>query len=327
MVMTPRDAGPRAGTTDRALAFVAAHRDAAERLGAALADDVTDATLFSRSLERALEGLADEEYRTGQAFVAPGIGRTLGVRSPLLARLSSAFLRASRGTSSSDLLLAADRVLRAPHLESRWVGYAILRHVLPDEPERAWQLLRRAAGEASDWISVDRLARVYARGILAEPYRWAELEQLVYSPTRWERRLVGSTIATIPFEDPRRGREREVGQRGLALIGDLIGDGEPDVQKALSWALRSLSLVDRAAVAAFCAAEARRAAETDDGHRAWVIRDALSSLARADADALRRRLAGVRRRTGAPPTSRAAETAGRFRDLGLGRPMPEPPLA
>ena len=40
----------------------------------------------------------------------------------------------------------------------------------------------------------------------AEPYRWAELEQLVYSPSRWERRLVGSTVATIPFIDRTTGR-------------------------------------------------------------------------------------------------------------------------
>ena len=30
-----------------------------------------------------------------------------------------------------------------------------------------------------------------------EPLSTAELEQLVYSPSRWERRLVGSTIATM----------------------------------------------------------------------------------------------------------------------------------
>jgi hypothetical protein len=48
-----------------------------------------------------------------------------------------------------------------------------------------------------DWIEVDALAQAWAVGILAEPFRWAELEQLVYSSDAMERRLVGSTLATM----------------------------------------------------------------------------------------------------------------------------------
>jgi hypothetical protein len=63
-----------------------------------------------------------------------------------------------------------------------------------------------------------------------------------------------------------------------------------------------------------------------DGHRAWVIRDALTKLDPAHAAGLRARLDGLRRRPGAPSTSAAAATAARFVDLPLGGPMPEPPL-
>ena len=97
----------------------------------------------------------------------------------------------------------------------------------------------------------------------------------MFCPSRWERRLVGSTIATMPFVDRRRGREPDVADHGLRLIADLIGDAEPDVQKALSWALRSMTLVDQAAVAAFVTDEAETARATADGHRAWVVRDTL----------------------------------------------------
>jgi hypothetical protein len=68
------------------------------------------------------------------------------------------------------------------------------------------------------------------------------------------------------------------------------------------------------------------AAERDDGNRAWVIRDSLSKLGSEDAARLRASLSKVRRRTGAAPTSEAAELAGRFAEMGLGRRMPEPPL-
>jgi hypothetical protein len=84
--------------------------------------------------------------------------------------------------------------------------------------------------------------------------------------------------------------------------------------------------VDLAATTEFLRDEAETAAATDDGHRAWVIRDALVKLDPADADAIRSRLEGIRRRAGAPGTSRAAEAAARFGSGYLGIPVPEPPL-
>jgi hypothetical protein len=236
------------------------------------------------------------------------------------------FRAATRGDSPATLLLVADRLLREPELEARWFAFGILGRTLPREPERTWQLLRRAGREAADWITVDSLAGPMARGVLAEPYRWAELEQLAYSPSRWERRLVGSTIATLPFADRTAGRAPDVAKRALVLLGMLVGDAEPDVQKALSWAYRNMTVVDLRATTAALVLETERAVSAADGHRAWVIRDAASKLAAADAARLRARLAGVRRRAGAPSTSAAAETAARFADLPRGLSMPEPPL-
>ncbi|HEX3264553.1 MAG TPA: hypothetical protein VHR16_02685, partial [Candidatus Limnocylindrales bacterium] len=72
--------------------------------------------------------------------------------------------------------------------------------------------------------------------------------------------------------------------------------------------------------------EAAVAARTHDGLRAWVIREAAPKLAPADAAAVRASVEGLRRKPGVEPTSRAAELAHRFEGMGLGRPMPEPPL-
>ena len=69
--------------------------------------------------------------------------------------------------------------------------------------------MRRLGRATADWISVDSLAHLYAQGILLERVRWAEIEQLVFSTNEWERRLVGSTIATIPFELPRQRRPQQ----------------------------------------------------------------------------------------------------------------------
>jgi 3-methyladenine DNA glycosylase AlkD len=319
-------AWPSRPTPDHGAATIAAREARATELGTALAADLSDPVAFAAGLAVAFRELADSEYRVGQAFVAPGIGPTHGVRTPLQVALRRGFDRASRHASNSELLVVADRLLREPEREARWFAITTLQRTLPAEPERTWQLLRRAAADADDWITVDTLAHPYGKGMLAEPYRWAEIEQLTVSPSRWERRLVGSTIATMPFVNRRLGREPVVAERGLALLGTLIGDREPDVQKALSWAYRSMALVDLPATTAALAGEAATAAEHGDGHRAWVVRDSLSKLQPADAAAIRERLTGLRRRAEAPSTSHAAELAARFQDVGLGRPMPQPPL-
>ncbi len=322
--MTPAVLSP---ITERATGFVADRRADAEALGRRLSDDVADPDRFAAVLREGLASLADPEYLKGQRRIAPGIGDLHGVRWPLIEAVKRGFREATRRDRTSGWLFVADRLLREPRLEARWFAFGLLERLVVDDTERAWQLLRRAARDAADWITVDSLAHPVGRGILEEPYRWAELEQLVYSPSRWERRLVGSTIATIPFVDRRRGRDPEIARHGLALIRDLIGDADADVQKALAWALRSMAGVDREETTAFLDGEAGTAAITTDGHRAWVIRDALIKLEPADAERIRARLDGIRRRAGAPSTSRAAEAAARFGAGLLGRPISEPPLA
>jgi len=298
----------------------------AEAEGRALGDLVQDPGAFAARLHDALAELADPSYREGQHFVAPGLGLTHGVCLPYQAALRRGLAKATKQDRASTLLFVADRLLREPELEARWIGMALLERTIIAEPERSWQLVRRAAADAADWITVDSLAHPAGTGILHQPHRWEELEQLTISPSRWERRLVASTIATIPFVDRKLGRTPEVAAAALPILALLIGDSEPEVQKALAWAYRSMTVVDLDATTRALAAEAEAAAATDDGHRAWVIRDSLQKLVASDAAALRARLDGLRRKPNAPSTSKAAELTARFAGMGLGARMPEPPL-
>jgi 3-methyladenine DNA glycosylase AlkD len=324
--MSPWAVAPGTSAAEHAASVLAGREARATELGASLAEATDDPTAFARALHDAFAELADPEYRAGQEYVAPGIGPTHGVRTPLQVAVRRAFEKASRRASPSELLVVCDRLLREPEREARWFAISTLQRTLPPEPERTWQLLRRAASEADDWITVDDLAHPFGKGVLAEPYRWAELEQLTVSPSRWERRLVGSTIATMPYVNRRLGREAAVAAKALPLLGTLIGDADPDVQKSLSWGYRSMAMVDLQATTTALEREAAAAAANDDGLRAWVVRDTLSKLDPGDAARLRATLAGVRKRAGATATSQASELAGRFADMGLGRRMPQPPL-
>jgi 3-methyladenine DNA glycosylase AlkD len=298
--------------TEAATAFVEAHRAAARQLGVDLGNLVDDPEAFVDALRTGAADLVDENYRREQSRVAPGLTDSIGIRLSLLTEIRRGFDRTSRGAYPDSLLWLAQRLLREPGLEVRMLAFEILTRVLPSDPERAWQVLRRAARDAHEWITVDTLAHAYGAGILREPFRWSEIEQLAFSPSSWERRLVGSTIATIPFVKRREGRDPEIARRALPIVGNLIGDADPDVQKALAWALRSMARVDRPALTAFAEAQSTIARTTDDGHRAWVIRDALPALDPTDAERIRQRLDGIRRRPGAPSTSEAAAMAARF---------------
>ncbi len=308
--------------TERANRLVANRLPAAEALGLALADLIDEPEPFAQALLDGLTSLADAEYQAGQHAIAPGLSESLGVRWPLLTAVRRRFDRATRRAHPDSLLWLANRLLQSPILEIRLFTFGLLTRSLPSDPERSWQLLRQAAREAGDWVTVDSLAHAYGAGILLERFRWAEIEQLVFSPSAWERRLVGSTIATVPFVNRRSGRVPDVADRALPILADLIGDDEPNVQKALSWALRSMALIDRARVAEFCEREAGTAVRTADGQRAWVIRDALVAVEPARADQIRQRLSGIRRKPGAPSTSTASIAAARFRGM-----LADPPLA
>lgn len=301
-------------TSLRAQALVTERLPQARGLGEVLGE-LTDAPEEFVAVARdGLMQLADEPYRAEQSRVAPGSGAVFGVRNPLLAAVSRQVRAALREGSPSSALWLAERLATEPEREFTLIAHTCLLRSLPDDPERTWQLMRGLARAAHEWISVDSLAELYAAGIVAESYRWAELEQLVYSASKWERRLVGSTIARLPFEITRVDRIRLRNTSALMLIETLLGDAEPDVQKGLSWALRSWLEVDPRGVNELIRAQAAAAQRTNDGHRAWVLRDALTSpqMDTAFAAEIRARLDGVRRDGRAAATSHAAETARGF---------------
>jgi 3-methyladenine DNA glycosylase AlkD len=292
-------------------------------LGRIAGDLVHDPAELVATLRDGLAALADPEALAGQRIVAPGIGPILGVRQPLLTAVSRGIRAKTRRDRPATILDVVVALCRDPLLELHWLAIDLLDRTITREPEQSWQLVRAEARGAGDWITVDRLARPAGRGILAETYRWAELEQLVYSPSRWERRLAGSTVATIPHVDRTAGRTPDVARRGLAIIGDLMGDAEPDVQKALSWALRTMAVLDLAGTAAFLRREAETARTTGDGHRAWVVRDSLEKLPAPLAAELHETVVGIRKRPGAPSTSRASATAADYLAFGVGVPPAE----
>lgn len=299
----------------KAHAFVSAHLDEATVLGERLAELTGEPETFLRVLVEDLASLADPAYLEMVTRACPETHARYVIRGPLSEALSKPLRAALQEGSSMAALQLADHLARADHRDLRLYANDPLRRALADDPEMSWQIMRRLGRVAGDWIATDSLADLWARGVLAERFRWAELEQLLYSEQTYERRLVAATLATLPHRVPRPERDTlrpEALGRALEIVRQLMGDAEPMVQKALSWALREWTPVDGAAVADFLRAQATIAAEHRDGARAWVIRDALTKQPEALAVLLRAQLVGIRRDRKAPSTSIASTHAAAF---------------
>lgn len=295
--------------------FIAAHLEAAGELGLRLSDLIDQPEGFLAALRHGLPGLVDPEHSRLVERASPGLGAHYAIRAPLLDAIHRPLGRALREGSSIPALQLAQHLVAAEDRDLRLFALPCLRRSLDGDPELTWQLLRRMGRGAGDWIEIDSLADLWARGILAEEFRWAELEQLLYSQQAYERRLVGATLATIPH---RLGGSRAewlwstAVERALEMIRLLMGDAEVMVQKSLSWAIREWSRVDALATAELLRAEAAIAVDRRDGARAWVVRDSLAHQPAELAASLRRNLAGIRRDQNQPSTSIAAGRAAGF---------------
>ena len=293
-------------------AHLAEARSVADRLVPLL--DRPDA--FVAELEAGLRNLADPACLDELRRVVPGGPVALGVRAPLTRPIHAAVRRACRGRPDSALWVA-ERAEREPYLEVRAIACTAPPRLARRRPRAQ---LAAAAPDGAERQQLDRgrhARRRRALGILIESFRWAELEQLVYVASPWERRLVGSTIATLPFEVVPEDRPRLADGPALSLLDQLIGDADENVQKALAWALRSWIHVDPTGVDRFLDAQAARAAADGDGHRARVVRDALPAVDPGQARRLRTLLAGVRRAPTQPGTEQ--RVPGRHRLRGPAR--------
>jgi 3-methyladenine DNA glycosylase AlkD len=301
--------------TAKADAFVSAHLEQARASGERLADLTEEPEAFVVALRANLEALADPAYLDMVTRACPETAARFAVRGPLSEALMKPVRAALAEGSSTSALRLAQRLIETDHRDLRLYALPCLRRALAQDPEQSWQLMRRLGREAKDWIAVDSLADVWARGVLAEPFRWAELEQLIYSDRTFERRLVPATLATIPHRLP-KARQGELrsgpSERAMEMVRMLMGDSEVMVQKALSWAIREWTRVDADCTAELLDAETSIAAARRDGARAWVIRDSLSKQPPELAAVLRHRLAGIRRDRSAPSTSIAAGQAASF---------------
>jgi 3-methyladenine DNA glycosylase AlkD len=146
------------------------------------------------------------------------------------------------------LALARDLVDSGDN-NARWVAYELVRdHAASMARITATEIERLGAGLCG-WDGVDAFScfisgRAWRMGRISDAAirRWAR------SKDRWWRRA--ALVSTIPLNVRSQGGTGDVA-RTLAVCELLLDDRDEMVTKAMSWALRALSVRDAAAVAKF----------------------------------------------------------------------------
>ncbi|MFN8586824.1 MAG: DNA alkylation repair protein [Candidatus Eisenbacteria bacterium] len=173
----------------------------------------------------------------------------LGLTMPECHDAAQALLERCRRWPARDVVRLAQALVDSRTFDARQVAYDVL------GAHRAALASLRAAdlgvlGRGLDnWASVDHFAShvtgaVWRLGGIddARVLRWCD------SPDRWWRRL--ALASTVSLNLPSRGGHGDT-PRTLVVCEKLVDDRDEMVEKALSWALRTLIRHDREAVAWF----------------------------------------------------------------------------
>lgn len=191
--------------------------------------------------------MGDEGPGAIAAAIDDEIGRHADPTTASLRSIRRDWSTRLRHRSGADVLAVADALVG----RQRWVAYELIEHHpgafgLLDDPT----VTRLGQGMAS-WAEVDAFGRhlsglAWQRGLLADATvaRWARARD------RWWRRA--ALVSTVPLNLRAAGGTGDA-PRTLAVCEALVADRDPMVTKALSWALRQLTVWDPDAVAAFVA--------------------------------------------------------------------------
>jgi 3-methyladenine DNA glycosylase AlkD len=196
-----------------------------------------------------LRACTDHDRHAATQNYYPSAQENLGVYAADMRAVVRDFKPRMKGEDAATVLKLALAIIARNTMEGRQVGYEIL---AAHKPAVAALKLRdlEALGKGIDnWASVDG----FACGLSGPAWREgrisdADIKRWAKSKDPWWRRA--AVVSTVPLNIKSRGGSGDV-KRTLMICEMAVGDEHVMVHKALSWALRELSRVDRRAFETF----------------------------------------------------------------------------
>ncbi|MGA1792343.1 MAG: DNA alkylation repair protein [Thermoplasmatota archaeon] len=196
-----------------------------------------------------LRKVVDQERLEWSKGYYPSSFEILGVKVPDLRNVRKELGRKLKGRPPSDIVRISKKLVDTEIFECQQVAYELL-----DSNKKA--LLSLTASDLEDlrkgldnWVSVDTYSGWLA-GVAWRDGRLTDdvIEKWARSDNRWERRT--AVVCTIALNQKARGGTGDV-DRTLWVCGMVAADRDDMVEKALSWALRELSKMEKEPVIKF----------------------------------------------------------------------------
>jgi 3-methyladenine DNA glycosylase AlkD len=210
---------------------------------------LTNIASISTEIDERLRARANPDRKRVALTYFPTAMEVVGVAVPDLRAVVRDIARRLRGASAQEVLKLAQAVIDASTFEGRQVAFEVLARHAEAMAALTAESIERLGRGIDNWASVDTFAVTIAgpawrEGQLGDDdvRRWAN------SPDRWWRRA--AVVSTVAFNQKSRGGRGDTA-RTVAICEIVADDHDEMVAKALSWALRALSVVDRQAVMAF----------------------------------------------------------------------------
>jgi 3-methyladenine DNA glycosylase AlkD len=193
-----------------------------------------------------LEAHSDGQYQKNIKVFIKTQFELLGVPSAEFSKVLKEFAKAQADILPGDRIEIARRLIKSDILEAHWFGYWLIAN---DQ-----QALSNIVKNDLDWIAdrMDNWAQVDSFGMQISGVAWrdglitdAKVESWLRSANPFVRRL--AVVSTVPLNRVQPGDV----PRTIAICEKVVEDHHDTMVKGLSWALRELIKVDRAAVEDF----------------------------------------------------------------------------
>jgi len=195
--------------------------------------------------------------------------KALGVPVPALTEIGKEIGKVARRRVDEFLPLA--RLLwEQGGREGRLVACIFLGDMELAAPEKVLPLILELAPSCLTWEECDQLAmRALEPIVRKRPDQFlGTMEEWVRHESKWVRRAGVTVIARLPMKRP------EYTSTCLGMVEPLLGEGDPDVRRAVSFAVRMAARGDPTCVVDFIESQFHRT----DPDSIWVLCDAMRSM-------------------------------------------------
>jgi 3-methyladenine DNA glycosylase AlkD len=195
--------------------------------------------------------------------------KALGVPVPDLSEIGKEIGRAA-GNRVEDFFPLAMVLWTGYGREGRLVACTFLGYMELAAPQAVLPELLALAQTCLTWEECDQLAmRALEPIVRKQPEEYlGGLRAWVAHENKWVRRAGVTVIARVPMKHPQRT------EKCLDMVEPVLGDGDQDVRRAVSFAVRMGARGDPSAVATFIEEQAHRT----DQESIWVLCDAMRSM-------------------------------------------------